>query len=259
MQKRVWVVLFLLAVAAPACARAGETTVGIAITGTHGTHRESGGAATAPLVPAPVVALSHRFKRFEFQAEGLPPVGPIPVSNNGLGMQSIALSYVDGTVRYWNSSQTFAVGLGETLYNQRSKFLDVQTPYVQEHSTNFSRVAGARYEVAARVPLAGRNLVQAQFALNPAMHGRFIFQVDERWLSNHGWRENDFTQPPQWERGSQVDADVRVTHSFGTFAVSYGLRYLNYTAKFTTRPVDRFADSNSFLMPYIAIERSWGH
>lgn len=263
MRNRVWFVLALLALTAPAYARADETTFGVAITGTHGTHREGGGVAKAPLVPAPVLAVSHRFKRFEIVAEGLPPIGAIPVSNNGLGMQSIALTYGDATLRYWNKRQTFAVGIGETLYNQRTQFLQFEDSFMQANTVNASRVTGTRYEMLEHIALPGRNFVEAQFAVDPAMHGRFIFE--ERTTYPTRGRSYTYTAPPEWERASQVDANVRFVHPFGPFALSYGVRYLNYTASFT-RPAGwgpagwpAFADANSFLMPYIAIQRSWGH
>lgn len=257
MQRGVWAFLFVLALMAPAYARADETTFGLALTGTHGTHRESQGEAKAPLIPAPVLAISHRFKRFEIVAEGLPPIGTIRVANNGLGMQSIALTYGDATLRYWNKRQTFAVGFGETLYNQRTTFLEFQDSFFRDNVINNSRIAGTRYEIVGRAVLAGRNFLQAQLALNPAMHGRYIVANQDTNFTRG--RTFTFTARPEWERASQVDADLRFVHPFGQFALSYGVRYLNYQAVFTRRPWAPFADANSFVMPYVALQRTWGH
>lgn len=257
MKRRVWAVISILTLLAPVTARADQTTFGVAITGTHGTHREDGGTATAPLIPAPVLGISHRFKQFELSAEGLPPIGAIPVANNGLGMQSIALTYGDITLRHWNKRQTFAVGFGETLYNQRTTFLDYQSSRFKDSSVDTSRVAGARYEVLGRIALPAQNAIQLQFAVNPALHGGFIDESQSTNL-NLG-RTFTFTRRPEWEKASQVDADVRFTHSYGAYALSYGVRYLNYTAQFTQRPWAPFADANSLVMPYVAIQRTWGH
>lgn len=256
MQRRVWALVFLVVISAPCVSRADETTIGIALTGTHGSHRESGGVANAPLIPAPILAVSHRFKRFEIVAEGLPPIGTIPVANNGLGMRDISLTYADLSLRYWNRRGTLAFGFGETLYNQRTRLLAFQNTLFQGMDINESRVVGTRYEAVARLPLRLRDFVEAQVALDPSMHGRFVDARQTTYSNGHSFL---FTPRPTWESASQVDAGIRYVHGFGPYAISYGVRYLNYTAAFTERPWSPFADSNSLLMPYIAIQRTWGH
>jgi hypothetical protein len=250
--RRVWFFCVLLALMLPAVASAGETTIGIALTGTHGTHRESGGVAQAPLIPAPVLAISHRVHRFELTAEGLPPLGPIGVANNGLGMRDISLTYADATLRYWNASGTLAFGAGQTLYNQRTRFVAFQDAYEQLNDVNRSRISGMRYEVVGRVPLGRGDFMEAQFAVNPRLHGRYTV-MRQRVIKATG-QSFGFTSPPQGEAASQVDIGLRFVHGFAPFAVSYGVRYLNYTAAFT-RPGSPFADSNSLVMPFVALER----
>lgn len=255
MLRRVWSFLLLAALFTPSAARASQTTIGIALNGTHGTHRESDGTATAPLIPAPVLSVWHRSKRFEIAAEGLPPIGPIGVSNNGLGMRDISLTYADATLRYWNRAQTLAFGFGETLYNQRTNFLVFAGRFGQAYDINRSRIAGTRYEILGRFHVNLRTFVEAQLGVDPALHGRFTFT--HRFVPVTG-RGFEYTQPPSWERASQVDANLRFVHEYGPYALSYGVRYLNYTAAFTGRAGSPFADANSLLMPYIGFERAWG-
>jgi hypothetical protein len=233
-----------------------QTVVGIALTGTHGTHREASGSANAPFVPAPIIGVSHRFGQIELRAEGLPPIGPIGVANNGLGMKNVALTYTDATLRYWNARGTFAFGIGETLYNQRTNVLAAQGPYVQITDTEMSRVVGTRYELVGRIRLRSRDFVELLAGANPSMHGRYSLSEQTAFADGTVF---GFTSRPVWETATQVDAGARFVHAFGPYAISYGVRYLNYTASYSGRPWAPFADANRFLMPYVSLERTLGH
>lgn len=255
MQKRVWAILLTAALLAPHAAHADETSFGVQLAGTHGTHRESDGTVTAPLVPVPIVTASHRFGGcFEAAAEGLPPIGPIRIANNGLGMQDIALTYVDASLRYWNRTGTLGVGIGDTLYNQRTNFARMLDATHRGTELDHSRVAGTRYEILGRLPLGTHDEVRATLGVNPAMHGRYSYTVHV----TNGSRVTDFNSPDSWERASQVDADARFVHYARDYALSYGVRYLNYTAAYTQWPAPRFADANSLLMPYVGVQRFFG-
>ncbi|HKU68426.1 MAG TPA: hypothetical protein VJP85_11675, partial [Candidatus Baltobacteraceae bacterium] len=232
MHKRVCIFALAAALSAVGSARA-QTVVGVALTGTHGTHREASGSASAPFVPAPILGISHRFKQFELRAEGLPPIGPIGVANNGLGMKDVALTYADATLRYWNARGTFALGVGETLYDQRTRVLAAQDAFITETDTEMSRVVGTRYELAGHIRLNARDYVELLAGANPSMHGRFSFVEQTAFANGIVFR---FTSRPEWETATQVDAGVRLVHAFGPYAVSYGLRYLNYTASYSERP-----------------------
>lgn len=253
MKRRVWAVLVLLVVFAPTWALADTTSVGVQLGATDGTHREPGGTATAPLVPTPILSISHESGCFEGSAEGLPPIGPISISTNGLGMKDITLTYADAVLRYWNPSHTLAIGVGDTLYNQRTDFLAFVSSAGQRTIVDRSRVTGTRYELTARKPLAKNNFAQVRIAVNPAMHGRFT-QTDVMSAQ----LGPTYTTQPIWERASQIDADARVTHEFGEYAVSYGVRYLNYNAGFEGWSAPVFADANSLVMPYVALVRTFG-
>ncbi len=255
MHRRVYAFALVWAMLSPVIARADQTTVGVQLAGAHGTHRESDGNATAALVPAPLITVSHSAQCWEVAAEGLPPVGPIPVGNNGLGMQNVRLTYADAVARYWNPSHTFAVGIGDTLYNQRTEFVREINPTELGTEVDRSRVAGTRYELIVRKALSLNNSVEARVAVDPAMHGRFSYT---QTVQNGGATVGPFSSPPSWERASQVDADAHFIHRFGSYALLYGVRYLNYTAEYTDPFQPRFADANSLVMPYVALQRFWG-
>lgn len=254
MQKRVCFFVLFFTLSAVGFARA-QTVVGIALTGTHGTHRELTGVATAPFIPAPIVDISHRMGQLEINAEGLPPMGPIGIANNGLGMKNVALTYADATLRYWNAPGTFAFGVGETLYNQHTDVLAEQSRFLQQNDTDMSRVVGARYEIVGRIRTNATDYVELLASANPSMHGRF--SVFRQTIFSDGARYQ-FTSVPLWETATQVDVGARFVHRFGPFAVSYGVRYLNYTASYSGRPRQPFADANRLLMPYIGLERTIG-
>ncbi len=237
---------------APQAVRADDgTTAGLSIVVVHGQHAEQGGTATAPLIPAPLIQASHRSGRFEIVAEGIPPLRSFPVGNNGLGLQNIALSYLSGSLRYWNKAGTFAAGIGETLYNQRTEYLGYVSPVFTEGQYDKSRVAGSLYEIVNRLPLRGGSVLETWLAYNPALHGHMT------WTNFQTDRNGTFDQEllPDWERGSQIQAQVEIERPAGPFTVSYGVRYLNYQANFNG---GFFADRNTFVMPFVGFTRRLG-
>lgn len=254
LNERVWALLFLVCCpAVPAAARAADdgTSAGISVVVVHGQHAEQGGTASAPLIPAPLLNIAHRFRNVEIDAEGIPPLRSFPVGNNGLGMQNIALSYLSGSVRYWNRRGTFALGIGETLYNQRTDYLGFSSPNFTEWQYDKSRVAGALYEAVNRLPLHGGSVLETWIAYNPVLHGRMSWTNYETF--NGGTRTQDLL--PDWERGSQIQAEVRLERPAGPYTISYGMRYLNYQAYFDG---GFFADRNTFLMPFVGVTRRLG-
>ncbi|HEY9180384.1 MAG TPA: hypothetical protein VIO32_06660 [Candidatus Baltobacteraceae bacterium] len=254
MKSRVCALMLFCALCSPAFARASETTVGIALTGTSGTHRESTGMARAPLIPAPIVAVSHRFERWELLGEGLPPIGTIRVANNGLGMRNVSLTYVNAGARYWNRAGTFALGVGETLYNQHTGIHVYQDSFTSIDDVDYSRVVGLRYEAVTRSFRANGDYWEAMLAADPAMHGCFTYTRRFTFVNGRGYQ---YTTRPVWESAAQVEAGVRFVHRFGSYALSYGVRYLNYTAAFSGR-TSGFADANSLVMPYVGVQMTFG-
>lgn len=254
---KTWVCVFLSIVtpALPDYARASGMQAGVAIGLAHAIHRESSGTAEVPIIPVPIVNVSQHLSRFEVTAEALPPLGPTKIANNGLGIHDFTLTYLDGTLRYWNRAQTFAIGVGESLYTQQTHLVIVDSPSMQESETNSSRVGGAEYEMVGRLHANARDFWEARIAVNPAMHGRFSY-TEQTTLDNG--QSFETTAPPTSETASEIDISVRYVRAFERYEVSYGVRYLNYSAAFSARNGSPFADSNSLLMPYVQLDRLFG-
>lgn len=241
----------ILAFAAGAVCRADSgTAAGVSLLFVSGQHEEQNGSARASLVPAPLIEISHTSRRFEFLAEGIPPLRA-PIGDNQLGIQDIQLSYVSGVVRYWNRRRTFAVGVGETLYNQQTNYAFGSYASVSNGQLDASRVAGAQFEALGRIPAGGSDYVEISASVNPSLHGRMGWTNYETVQG----ATNTFALPPAWERGSEVLLGLERVHRFGRYEFSYGLRYLNYVARFDD---GRLADRNTFLMPFAGISRALG-
>lgn len=230
----------------PVCGSASDTAAGVSLALGHVIHRETDGTIEIPIAPIPVINVSQRLGRLQLAAEGLPPLGPIPVNSNGLGVHDFALSYADATLRYWNGPHTFAVGIGESLYTQRTNFAVLQNFSMRANDTSNSRVVGSEFEIIARMHANAQDVYEMRLAVNPKMHGRFSYTSPNKITS------------PSSETASEVDIAVRYVHQMKALSVSYGMRYLNYTAGFNQKSSLSFADTNSLLMPYVQVERFFG-
>ena len=232
-------------------AQQAASQAGVSLVFVHGQHVETGGTTNAPFIPAPVLNASTRLRQFEITAEGIPPLRSYPIGNNGLGIQNISLSYVEGSLRYWDKTGTFAAGIGETLYNQRTDYVSFSDSNGSIGQYDGSRVAGTRYELVARRPLRFGDTIEASLAVNPSLHG-LVHWTDYDIFRG---RMHSFDLRPGYEAGSQVEAALRFDHAVGPYTLRYGVRYLNYVAHFSN---GNLADRNTFVMPFVGIERSLG-
>jgi hypothetical protein len=269
------IALSVLLCAAPA--RAAQVVVGITSAFTFGTHEERQGRDTVPLLPVPLITLRVPLRRFEFVAEGVPPLGPIPYRSayNGTS-QSTLLSYAHAALRYKLDSH-FSVGIGETLYNQRTTYVQTRVfygyLYMQDGSkvpatvtstssqVDASRVPGMRFEVRGQWQIGRVQWVAAELAVTPAMHA--VVRAANRFQTSIATTA-PIKQPPAFsysfpapETGSEVDASVTAGRRFGSFTLLYGVRYLNYIAHFNAGGT--LADRNTLVLPFIGFERTFGH
>lgn len=228
----------LLALASPLAARADGTTAGIAVTATHGTHEEAVSRIEAPFIPAPVLTLSHRRRLLEVVAEGLPPIGPFRVDNGGLGIKDIKLGYGDVSVRLWDPSDHVAIGVGESLYVQRTRYM--RSAILDQYDS--SRVTGGRYEIVGQQHLGQTMRFVTSLAVNPRMHALLTSTFS-------GAGSAGAYSPPLPETGAQVDACARIERTNGNGTIAFGVRYINYSARFDD---GRLADRNVFTMPFVA-------
>ena len=218
---------------------AAQTLVGGTVIVVSGSHTEQGGTATASSIPAPIFFGTHRFGRFELEAEGIPPLGEFKVGNSPTGLKTIALSYFAPSIRYHVTSRTW-VGLGETIYNQQSMYQN--TAYTE---LDRSRVVGLQYQVGVIVHQTLRSSLELQLAVNPHMSANLGQQVTD-FFGNGTVFVYPWTSVP--ESGSQFDALVMNTVHYRRLELVYGLRVINLTMHFADGSL---ADQNRFTMPFI--------
>ena len=137
-------------------------------------HIETGNNASV-YSPVPLAVLDAHVNRFEITGEWL-PLPSIPISNNPNGIPSITLNYLDGSVRYWVAPNRWALGIGETLWNQQTEYLYMPVAY------DASRGAGARYELVNSIPLRTGVALQTSVAAAPTIHAILSYTYRRAWL-----------------------------------------------------------------------------
>jgi hypothetical protein len=210
-----------------ASARAGETTVGLTLNATIGTHTEADGSVALPVVPVPIFSIDHREGRFAVHLEGVPPIGPVGLSNG----DATKLSLLDGAIRYAIAPHAWA-GIGETIFNQRTEYPgdDAQS----------SRVVGGRYEIGATLWRSGGQRIEASIAASPSMHGA----ITDVFSFGPGLSVTSTGS----ERASLVDSQAAWSTTRGRSIFTAGLRWINYSARF---PDGSTADQNRILTPFV--------
>jgi hypothetical protein len=237
-------------------ARAGTTEVGVGVILVSGTHTEQTGAkATAGLVPAPLLTLDHRGAHWGFFLEAIPPLGPVQISNNVLGLKSTQLSYLAGSVRFEVSPQT-RVGIGEMMYNQQSVYqyggipVGVLTSTVD---TDRSRIVGAKFELLQSLRTTKKSLLTANVTLAPSLRGALGEQSTYTYEG-----EGSLSSP--WfavsEAGSQVSGMLEnAVRENARLTLHYGVRYINLSMHFSNGAL---ADRNAFVVPFIGVSTAFG-
>jgi len=247
MKTRVFVAaLSALIFALPLVACADELNAGITITATHGTHEEANQEIVrAPLIPAPVLSLGAKHRRVEMVFEGLPPIGPIHVQSDGQGLSGVRLGYGYGSLRFWDSQEKVALGIGESLYVQRSVY--TVDPFIDQFDA--SRVVGGRYEIVGIERLGQTIRFVSSLAVNPRLHAVLT--------RTFGGPVGHFfvAPPPNPESGAQVDISSRIERTRGRATIAFGLRYLNLSMKFDDGSL---ADRNVFVMPFVSFSTTLG-
>ncbi len=218
--------IFLCALA---CARAGETTVGVTLDATIDTHAEARSSSALPVVPVPIFSIEHREGRFALYLEGVPPIGPVGVDSG----DATKLSMFDGSLRFAVTPQVW-VGLGETIFNQKT--------YYPLDETQASRVVGARYSAGTRLWQSGAHRIDLEIHVSPSMRGTIITTI----VCCSGALIYDVHDA---ERASLVDAQARWSLTRGKTVLSAGLRWINYAAVFAAS--GSIADQNRIVSPFI--------
>ncbi len=217
--------------------RADETSVRITVNGTTGHHVEPDRTEAIPFLPLPTIELDHAHKDFRIHLEGLPPIGPFSLAQSNQFTESIAprVSYISAELFYAPRLRPFAFGIGETVLNQETSD---KVPYLSNAaSIHYSRVVGVRFAGRAQLYADARNRFTASIAVNPSMHG--------------------LQDGAHSEYASLVDTSLCWRIADGTYGVSYGVRYLNYTAAYSAD--HSLADRNHLFMPFVGIDWSGKH
>ncbi len=226
--------------AALTSARADDTPIDIGLTLNPivgGIHESYNDLEHVPPVPVPLLELRARHGPFEVDLGGLPPVASVRSYNVVQGYTSTRLSIFEGIARVWDPLHRFSAGIGQTLYNQGTHYLDF-VEIAGTGETQFSRVTGATYQVGYGVPYR-RGRIEAVFNYAPVMLGtqHTIYDVA--------------VYPPRTdpEQAEQIDTAVRYTRAINERAeLIFGLRYVNYTARYA-EPHGGLSDRNVGLLP----------
>jgi hypothetical protein len=233
------VIAFAVA-AAPAAADTFGGAIGITLNpilgGIHDSYNDT---IHLPPIPVPLLEGNVHFSNLELTAYGLPPTIPIPYTDAIQGSVALRLSILNATLRVWDPTGHFAIGAGELVYNQSTNYAraDGNALTGTGAETQYSRIAGAHYEVAARLPiLADRLEVELDYA--PVLLGTQV--------STYTDGSPTLYNP---ERGEQIETNVQFTHHVGRHTdMIFGVRYVNFTAAYDV-PSKPLSDRNAAVLP----------
>jgi len=255
---------------AAASAEPVEASLSVTVNALDGRHEVNGGQTDRlNFAPLPLGELIVRRGADSLRVEGLPPV-TFGYSNLGDGAMSTRLSIVNATLRHTFPGGWFA-GVGQTVYNQFTNYGSGNGNFVYERGAltipiygdeaQYSRVTGARFELGHAFRL-GRERLEISAAGNPHMHGVQYTRIPGPVTTCHfasgaftcvGSIET-FSDP---ENAAQVDLAARFTHRLSKHgSLLYGLRYLNYSARYDDFP-GQLADRNVGFAPQLGYRVSF--
>ncbi len=273
MRDRVGRVLIVLAACCfllPCRARADEPSIGITMNAASGVHVESNGTAQIPLLPVPIFSVQIPMKHFSIRAEMLPPFGSIAFHNGPLNLHSTKLGYAAGALFYALPGTGTRLGIGATLINQQTGYgqsstLPIYTTFAggvpigaitfSEDETNRSRVAGARFALVQRLMSSTNGSVDFTIAASPSMHAtvyKDIVNTDSLTMPSFTHTDTFGLSAKAPESASLVDMQVEARRRFNRLKLTYGLRYINYAARFDRTGI--LADRNCLVMPFAGLE-----
>jgi len=213
-----------LGLSASAAARADQASADIALTLNpvlYGTHESFNDRTHVPPVPIPFIEFRERYGPFELDLNGLPGIASVRSDDITQGRTSTQLSVFEGMLRVWDPLHRFSAGVGQTLYNQTTHYLDaVEIPGTGERQ--FSRITGITYQAGYDVPYHNGHF-EAAFNYAPAMVGTQYTTYD---VPLHAPRVDP-------EKAGQIDTGIRYVHPLGARGEAIlGLRYINYTSSY---------------------------
>lgn len=233
------VIAFALA-AAPAAADPLDGQIGITLNpilgGIHDSYNDQ---IHLPPIPVPLLEGNLHYSIFELTAYGLPPTIPIPYTDAIQGSVALRLAILNATLRVWDPSGRFAIGAGELVYNQTTSYAhaDGYALTGTGGQTQYSRIAGAHYQAATRIPVhADRLEIYLDYA--PVLLGTQV----STYTDGSPTRLNP-------ERGEQIETNLQFTHHVGRHTdMIFGVRYVNFTAAYDI-PSKPLSDRNAAVLP----------
>jgi hypothetical protein len=249
---RIFAALFAAALFSVAPAIADSPSVGVNIDVVAGGKQKQSSQKTTslPTIAVPMFFANVPIKQFSIFAEGVPPIGPVSYADGRGTTQATKISYLMLEGRWHLPGDRFTIGAGTTLVNQAT-FYSRFDP-VSEQS---SRVAGFRISAQARVENTLNAATDISAAFSPSMHG----------LQHSYLRYATIVCPPPGptlihcrvitgaddsELASFVDLQASRAQRFGRYTLRYGLRYINYSAKY---PDGIAADRERLIMPFVGM------
>jgi hypothetical protein len=206
----------------------------------YGTHESFNDRVHVPPVPIPFIEFRERYGPFELDLSGLPGVASVRSDDITQGRTSTQLSVFEGILRVWDPLHRFSAGVGQTLYNQTTHYLEaVEIPGTGERQ--FSRITGITYQAGYDVPYRNGRF-EAVFNYAPAMVGTQYTVYD---IGRYAPRVNP-------EKAGQIDTGVRYVHPLGRRGEAIiGLRYINYTSSYVGAGRGGLSDRNAGLLAVI--------
>lgn len=190
-----------------------------------------------PPLPVPLVEGNVHVSHFEITGYGIPPTVAIPYYDSIQGQTRLRLTILDATFRVWDGNHRFGVGVGETLYNQTTHYQTADVFATSGGQRQYSRIAGAHYELVARFPFRAGN-VETSLRYAPVLLGTQVSTYEDGTPSRF--------DP---ERGQQIDGNIRYVHHIGRHMDAVlGVRYVNFTAAYDV-PGHPLSDRNAAVLP----------
>ena len=186
-----------------------------------GVHESYNDTIHLPPIPVPLLEGNVHAGPVELTGYGLPALLAVPYTDSIQGPTLLRLSIFDGTLRVWDGGHHLALGIGETIYNQTTHYAVADFFAATGGERQYSRIVGAHYEVAARIPFRSGTL-QASLRYAPVLTGTQVSTYDNGYPSRF--------DP---ERGEQIDGDIQYVHHISRhYDALLGIRYVNFTAAY---------------------------
>ena len=200
-----------------------------------GQHKDVAGTQNG-VGAGPLLEVHATAGKLSFHVEGIPVVGiPGVKPSVAYGQATPSLGIFNGQAEYALSSR-WSVGIGETIYNQRTPL-----PAIQQVVS--SRLAGVRFTTRYEHDNGKNHFVEALVGVVPTLRGA------DRYVYSDGVTPT-YEKP---ERASEVDASLAFGIHRGTNAWLFGLRTINFAAQFVN--TGEAADRNVGIGPMI----EWRH